>query len=145
MTGHPLQPMPDGPEVGEEGLKQRFPQELDARAAAGAELVADGPLHGLDVAVAPLLQALVEVDEELGQLRGPGVLGVDGDEQVRLRLRRVVAEALQVGEVRGPQVLAEGVLDNERFAFEAWNPDACSNAGAKALSRVLEGIGKQQR
>lgn len=47
--------------------------------------------------------------------------------------------------VDGWRLTVEGVLDNERFAFEAWNPEACSNADAKALSRILETIGKQGR
>lgn len=45
----------------------------------------------------------------------------------------------------GWRITVEGVLDNERFAFEAWNPDGCNHAGAKELSRILEGIGKQGR
>ena len=35
----------------------------------------------------------------------------------------------------------EGVLSNERFAFEAWNPDACENADAKKLNELLKSIG----
>lgn len=45
----------------------------------------------------------------------------------------------------GWRLTVDGVLDNERFAFEAWNPDGCDNAGAKELSRILESIGKQGR
>ena len=47
--------------------------------------------------------------------------------------------------VDGWRLTVEGVLDNERFAFEAWNPNTCNNAGAKELSRILDGIGKEER
>lgn len=47
--------------------------------------------------------------------------------------------------VDGWRLTVEGVLDKERFAFEAWNPNGCNNAGAKELSRILDGIGKQGR
>ena len=50
--------------------------------AAGAGLVADRALDHLDVAVAPLLEALVEVDEALADLGRPAVVGVHGEQHV---------------------------------------------------------------
>jgi hypothetical protein len=35
-------------------------------------------------------------------------------------------------------ISVEGVRSNERFAFEAWNPDACENADAKKLHELLK-------
>jgi hypothetical protein len=31
----------------------------------------------------------------------------------------------------------DAVLNNERFAFQAWNPDACEDPGAKKLTELL--------
>ena len=45
----------------------------------GAVLVADGALDHLHVSVPPLLEALVEVDEVLGELGGPTVVAVGGE------------------------------------------------------------------
>lgn len=37
-------------------------------------------------------------------------------------------------------VTIEGVLNNERFAFESWNPDGCDNMDAVKLYEILESI-----
>ena len=60
---------PDGPQVGERRVPQRGAQVGGARRSAGAGLVADRALDHLHVPVAPLLHALVDVDEALGDLR----------------------------------------------------------------------------
>src|SRR3954453_14450014 len=57
------------PQVGEHRAEERRAQVLGARRATRPRLVADRPLDHLHVAVAPLLHALVEVDEALGDLR----------------------------------------------------------------------------
>src|SRR3712207_8115367 len=53
----------------EDRPEERRPQVLRARRAARADLVADRALDHLHVAVAPLLQALVEVHERLAEDR----------------------------------------------------------------------------
>ena len=68
---------PDGPQVGEGRPADRGPQVAGAGRAAGAVPAADRPLHHLDVAIAPLLHALVEVDEQLADRGGVGVVVVD--------------------------------------------------------------------
>src|SRR5262245_64025791 len=65
----------DGPEVGEERLVQRRAQVVGA-VAARSDPRADRPLDHLHVVVAPLHEALVEVDEALGDLRGRSVVTV---------------------------------------------------------------------
>ena len=60
----------DLPQVGERRPEQRPAQVLDAARAAGPALRADRPFDHLHVAVAPLLDALVEVDQPLGDERG---------------------------------------------------------------------------
>jgi hypothetical protein len=46
--------------------------------------------------------------------------------------------------VDGWLLTVDGVLDGERFAFEAWNPNACENPEAKNLMKILEIVGKQE-
>src|SRR5258706_8448493 len=72
----------NGPQVGERGLEERSAQILSARGAAGARLVADGPLDHLHVPVPPLLKALVEVNQALRDLGGFSVFTVDGHEDL---------------------------------------------------------------
>src|SRR4051812_30551380 len=69
------------PQVRERRTEQRRAQVLRTGRTAGADADADDPLDHLDVPVAPLLDALVDVDEGLADLgAGPVVLGVDGGE-----------------------------------------------------------------
>src|SRR6266699_3514678 len=68
------------PQVGERRLEERSAQILGARGAACARLIADGPLDHLHVPVAPLLKALVEVDQALRDLGGLTVITVYGHE-----------------------------------------------------------------
>ena len=82
------QPAAHRPQVGEGGVEERRAQVRRARRAAGARLVADRPLDHLDVAVAPLLKALVDVDQALAHLRLRAIDAVDVDEDVLHRLRR---------------------------------------------------------
>ena len=58
----------DRPQIGKQRLVERGPQIVGARAAAGAPPGADGALHHLDVAVAPLLNAFVEIDQPLAEV-----------------------------------------------------------------------------
>src|SRR5688572_3963924 len=74
--------VPDGPQGGEDGQEQRALEELGAERAAGAALAADGALDELDVAVAPLLQALVEVGEQLEQQAQVGPVLVQAQQLV---------------------------------------------------------------
>src|SRR5690606_27664314 len=107
----------DRPQVRERGLEQRAAQVLRAGAAAGPALRADGPLDHLHVAVAPLLHALVEVDEPLAHAGDRRVVAVDLDQDaldlgrrldgprdtaLELRARHVVAPAREVVEERVP-------------------------------------------
>src|SRR6476646_9983125 len=68
---------PDRPQVGEERQAEGGPQVGRAGGAAGAAPAADRPLHHLDVVVAPLLHALVQVDQELAYRGRVGVVVVD--------------------------------------------------------------------
>src|SRR5919107_2137607 len=77
-----LEAAADLPEVGEDRLEQRSPEVLDPGRAAGPALRPDRPLDHLDVAIAPLLEALVEVDEPLRDQGGVGIASVDGDQEV---------------------------------------------------------------
>ena len=72
----------DLPQVGEGRPEERRAQVLDPARAARAALRADRPLDHLHVPVAPLLDALVEVDQALGDQRGIGVAVVDRDEDL---------------------------------------------------------------
>src|SRR3982751_4460466 len=63
------------PELGEEHVEQRFFEERHAGAAAGAALEADDALDGGDVAEAPKLEALFDVDELLAHVVSGPVLG----------------------------------------------------------------------
>ena len=71
---------PDRPEVREERLEEGGAQVLDAARAAGTFLGADRPLDHLHVAIAPLLNPFVEVDEALADLRQVGARAVDLDQ-----------------------------------------------------------------
>ncbi len=68
---------PDGPQVGEGRPGDRGPQVGGAGRAAGARPAADRPLHHLDVVIAPLLHALVEVHQELAHRGRVGVVVVN--------------------------------------------------------------------
>ena len=91
-------------ELGEEGQVEGAAQEVDARGAAGAGLVADRALHDLEVAEAPLLEVVLDVDELLAGLVDAPVLlgrGVDARRTSRpasgfgaVGLRPVAVEAL---------------------------------------------------
>jgi diguanylate cyclase (GGDEF)-like protein len=68
---------PDSPQVGERGRGQGGAQVGGAGRATGTRPAADRPLHHLDVVVAPLLHALVQVDQQLAHRGGVGVVVVD--------------------------------------------------------------------
>ena len=72
---------------GKAGRKSVDAQVLDAARAAGPALRADRPLDHLHVAVAPFLDALVEVDQPLRDERRVRVAAVDRDQHL---LDRVV-------------------------------------------------------
>src|SRR5579862_8359546 len=60
----------DVDQLREERQAERLPQELHARRAAGALLVADDALHGLHMPKAPQLEILLHVHELLAHLVG---------------------------------------------------------------------------
>src|SRR5262249_8297378 len=62
--GRASQLVSDRPEVGEDVQEQRFLEELPAEGAAGAAFAADGAFDELDMPIAPLLKALVEVGHQ---------------------------------------------------------------------------------
>ena len=68
---------PHGPQVGEGRLPERGPQVDGPGRAARAAPRPDGPLDHLDVVIPPLLDALVEVDQQLAHRGGVGVVVVD--------------------------------------------------------------------
>src|SRR5215212_6821956 len=71
------QPVPDRPEIREVRPEERRSQVLDTRRATGARFRADRPLDHLDVAIPPLLEPLVQIDEPFRDERGIGVAAVD--------------------------------------------------------------------
>ncbi len=81
---------PDGPQVGEGRLAERGPQVGGTGRAAGAAPAADRPLHHLDVVIAPLLHALVHVDQELAHRGRVGVVVVDLLQHLLHRVRGLV-------------------------------------------------------
>ena len=72
-----LSQAPHGPQVGEGRLPERGPQVAGPGRAARAAPRPDGPLDHLDVVIPPLLNALVEVDQQLAHRGGVGVVVVD--------------------------------------------------------------------
>lgn len=58
----------DGPEFGEESEIESFLEVGDAGGAAGAGFEADDALDGFDVAEAPLMEDVFEVDEFFGEV-----------------------------------------------------------------------------
>src|SRR5437773_9669259 len=87
-----LEQRPHLPQLGREDDVERLAQVADAGGAAGAALVADDPLHRLDVAKAPLLEGILEVDQLLGQLvEVPVAAGVAIDREPGVAHRRIAA------------------------------------------------------
>src|SRR5690606_32883796 len=89
---------PDRPQVRERGLEERRLEVLGAGRAPGPRLRADGPLDHLYVTIAPLLDALVEVDHPLANLADRRIVPVDVDQdslELRRRLDRLRHIALQ--------------------------------------------------
>src|SRR5262245_57066122 len=87
-----LEQRPHLPQLGEEDDVEGLAQLADAGGAAGAALVADDPLHRLDVAEAPLLEGILEVDPLLGQLvEVPVAAGVAIDREPGVAHRRITA------------------------------------------------------
>ena len=76
-----------GPQIGEGRPQQRRREVAGTTRAAGPALVADRASHHLDVAIAPLHDALVEVDHALADLGGLAVVGVGGQECALDRVR----------------------------------------------------------
>ena len=97
----------DLPEVGERRSEQRRSQVFDPARAAGPALRADRPLHHLHVSVPPLLHALVEVNEALGDERRIGVAAIDRD-------RAPPGPAVRDRGLRRDRVAAGGDVDEER-------------------------------
>ena len=73
---------PDVPQVRKEVLAEGGSEITGAGRSAGARLRADRPLHHLHVAISPFLDAFVEIDEALAELRVLGVVPVDVDEHL---------------------------------------------------------------
>src|SRR4051794_26945326 len=92
---------PDVEQLREERQVQGGAQEPDPRRAARPALVADDPLHGLHVAKAPELEALLDVHELLAELVG-----------LPVALRGVVDRLEDRDQIRAPAVrLREVSLD----------------------------------
>jgi diguanylate cyclase (GGDEF)-like protein len=106
---------PHGPQVGERRLPERGPQVDGPGRAARAAPRPDGPLDHLDVVIPPLLDALVEVDQQLAHRGGVGVVVVDLLQHLlhsgrgRQRLGDVA-----VAHVRGHVVTLPGQVGQER-------------------------------
>src|SRR5688572_29817689 len=77
-----LQLPPYFPQIGKEVPAEGGAKVRGAHRAAGAGPRADGALHHLHVTVAPLLKALVEIDQPLAQLRVLRVRSVDADQHL---------------------------------------------------------------
>src|SRR5690606_32377139 len=105
----------DGPQVGEERLEERPLEVFDAGRAARAWLRADGSLDHLDVPVAPLLQALVQIDEQLADLRLGRVIVVDADKQAANLLGgRIPLAQVSLQQLLGDVVSAAPQVEQER-------------------------------
>src|SRR5437762_9311204 len=109
---------PNGPEVGKERASNRLSQVCGAGRSAGAALCSDRPLDHLHVAVAPLLDALVEIDEALAELRVLGIAAIHLDENPldlgrRLDGRGHVAREMGLGHV----VLLAREIPKERVPY----------------------------
>ena len=52
--------MPDGPEIGENGLEQRLLEEVHPQRAARSVLRADGSFDEFDVPITPFFKATVD-------------------------------------------------------------------------------------
>ncbi len=106
---------PHGPQVGEGRLPERGLQVAGPGRAARAAPRPDGPLDHLDVVIPPLLNALVEVDQQLAHRGGVGVVVVDLLQHLlhsgrgRQRLGDVA-----VVHVRGHVVALSGQVGQER-------------------------------
>src|SRR5213594_2500631 len=73
---------PNRPEVRKERASHCLSQVCGASRSTCAPLRPDGPLDHLHVAIPPLLDALVEIDEALAQLSVLGFAAIDLDEDV---------------------------------------------------------------
>src|ERR671923_1162122 len=80
------------PEVGEHRLEEGRAEVADPRGAARPRPGADRPLHHLDVAIAPLLEPLVEVDHALADLGGLAGVAVGGEDRCLDALRLLDGE-----------------------------------------------------
>src|SRR4029450_7021111 len=84
------QPRSDFPEVRKQSRPDRGLKIRGAAGSAGSGLRTNRPLDHLHMTIAPLLHALIEVDEALADLRVLGVGAVDAQED-RLDALRTLA------------------------------------------------------
>ena len=91
-----LQPRANRPQVRKQRSKQRGAQIRRAGTSASSLLESDGALDHLDVSVAPLLHAFIEINEQLADLPLDRMRAIERDERVLKRnpfLRRLRAIA----------------------------------------------------
>ena len=104
-----------GPQIGEGGRGQGGAQVGRAGRAAGAPVTADGPLHHLDVVIAPFLHALVQVDQQLAHRRRVGVVVVDLLQRLLHRVRGLQRRRdVAPGDLGGHVVALPGQVAGER-------------------------------
>ncbi len=127
-----------GPQVGEGRLPERGPQVAGPGRAARAVPRPDGPLDHLDVVIPPLLNALVEVDQQLAHRGGVGVVVVDLLQHLlhsgrgRQRLGDVA-----VLHVRGHAVTLPGQVGQERVEHRRPGHRGRDAGPLRAIGRVL--------
>src|SRR5436190_9123723 len=131
------------PEIRKDRPADGLPQVGRSRRAAGSESGADRPLHHPDVAVSPLLQPFVKIDEPLAQLRVLRVTAIQLDEallHVRRRLDRGANIARQLRRrhlVPFARKIAKESVPERRFAEPAFQRGAGAARFRKALDRAL--------
>jgi diguanylate cyclase (GGDEF)-like protein len=134
----PLPQAAHGPQVGERRSAQRGAQVGGPGRAARAGPRADRPLHHLDVVVAPLLHALVEVDQQLAYRGGVGVVVVDLLQHLLhpVRGRQRVGD-VAVPDVRGHVVALAGQIAQERVEHGRPGHRGGDPVVLRAVRRVL--------
>src|SRR6185437_1685053 len=113
----------DLPELGKELELERLREVGHPARAPGAGLVADDPLHRLQVMAAPQLKLVVEVDQPLGELvQVPVLFRVVVDTEPRAR--DLLARAIRLAEVACQVILRNAIAaatqEPQRLVVERW-------------------------
>lgn len=111
--------MADGPQVGKHRQEQRLLQEFDPERAACSLLAADGSLHKLDVAIAPFLQALVEIGHQLKENAQILPFSIKVQQRVQIRFALVRSDTMQADE-RMKGIVDRGLIEAALQTFDGF-------------------------